>query len=310
MINVTDDASVLSPSARADLAATPTPFAATVVFRDIGKGEMESAIRACGSASPSAVCIGVNPRGHFTTVYYGIDVAGSSAAETIKKAGNPSFKAGDWTQGVRDILVRAEAVSHSRAGATVINQPVTTIEHPVSALPFVIGFGFIGGFILLAYLAIRKQRAAMKAAIENSQRETAEMASRNIRAEAEAEEKASSRSTAPPAPARRQHEAAIPVRRYVPVPPAPPAYSPPVIIDRSGNDFATGLILGQAISQPRVIEREVIRETPRYRTPDPDPAPSSSWSSNDSSSSSDDSSSGGGSSDFNDSGGGGGSSDW
>src|SRR6185295_12874046 len=104
MINVTDDANVLSSSARADLAATPTPFAATVILRDIGKGEMESAIHACGSASPSAVCVGVSPKGHFATVYYGIDVAGTGSAETIKKAGNQSFKVGDWSQGVRDIL--------------------------------------------------------------------------------------------------------------------------------------------------------------------------------------------------------------
>ncbi len=310
MIKVTDEANVLTPAARADLAATPTPFAATVVFREVGKGEMESAIHACGSASPNAVCIGVNPRGHFTTVYYGIDVAASSAAETIKKAGNPSFRAGDWSQGVKDILVRAEAVSHSRAGVAVINQPVTTVEHPVSALPFVIGFGFLGGFVLLAYVAIRKQRAAMKLAIENSQREAAEMASRNIRAETR-------ESAARPAPrARRTNEAAIPTPRHVPrppIPPSPPApfvHSSTVVVDRGGNDFATGLVLGQAISQPRIVEREIIRETPRYRTPDPEPARSSYSSSDSGSSSWSDSSSGGGSSDFGDSGGGGGSSDW
>src|SRR6185295_7014994 len=119
-------------------------FAATVILRDIGKGEMESAIHACGSASPSAVCVGVSPKGHFATVYYGIDVAGTGSAETIKKAGNQSFKVGDWSQGVRDILVRAEAVSHSRSGVAVINQPVTMVEHPVSAVPFVVGFGFLG----------------------------------------------------------------------------------------------------------------------------------------------------------------------
>lgn len=305
MINVTDEISVLTPSARADLAATPTPFSVTVVFGSRPKPEFDVSTHACGSASPNALCIGVNPAGHFTAVYYGIDVAGPGASDTIKKAGNQSFKGGDYAQGVKDIVSRAEALSHSRSGAAVINQPVTTVEHPVSAVPFVIGFGFLGGFVLLAYMAIRKQRAAMKTAIENSQREAAEMASRNIKAGFGDEPKA-------PAPPRHRPAPAPVAPRYATAPTAtPPSYAPPVVIDRGGNDFATGLILGQAISQPRVVvEREIIHETPRYRAPDPEPSRSSHDSDSGGSSSFSDSSSGGGSSDFGDSGGGGGSSDW
>lgn len=338
MIQVQDYTGTLDSAQRADLQATPSPFRTTVVFQDVPKGVMETSMQAC-SRAPDALCVGVNPHHRFVSVFYGIDVADQGAANTIKKAGNSSFANADWSQGVKDIVVRAEAVGHARQGQVVINQPRVVVDHGVPVAPFVIGFGVLAALVVAIAVSVRRSRRRMEQAAQDVREEAAELASANIARNPKYQpDPAPTVHTAPTVPrlpvvnslrddtpaqlVSRSQAKREAIMRGQPMPTfsRQPYYAPPVVtvpMASPVNDFATGVILGQAMSRP-AVEREVIVERerpsysppsyspPSYRSPDPDP-PSYGGSSDTS-----DSSGGGGTTDFgsSDSSGGGGSTDF
>lgn len=207
------------------------------------------------------------------------------------------------------------------ATSPIIDEPGFLSQHPF--LSFLIFAALIFGVIQLVRYVLRKNREAREA--EEAAEAAFQRQQRFLR-----EEPAS-------APRKRQETAQAPA----------PAPTTTVINNTPSNDgLVTGLLIGNALSQPRVVEREVVREptrtgasggsgysppapvTPTYTPPPspPEPRRSSSRSSDggggssfdwgSSSSSSSDSGGGGGSSydsggGFDSSsGGGGGGSDW
>lgn len=298
MIKVTDSVGILSSAQNLDLQNTSTPFNTKVFFLGIDRGSLETQMHQCGSSSPTALCIGVNPKGRFTSIFYGIDVAPTYAETAIVKAGNQSFRDGDWAQGVKDIVMRAQASQVSRTGASVvIQQPVQTIEKSVPVWPFLLGFGLMA----LLFLVIWKLLKRTKTTMENLQNEAGEYASRNIEADKDEDVNKKFETVNKP---KDLHIYSNPKSDITNA----SKYPQPFIVTNqsSNNDLVTGVLLGEALSRPA----PVIVETPRHHTPSPDYSSSSSSDSG-SSSSFGDSFGGGGSSGFGgggDFGGGGGSS--
>jgi uncharacterized membrane protein YgcG len=322
-VRVEDSAQVLSPAQKTDLEAISTPHKVVALLENpASKDALQQHVKACVS-TPNTLCIGVSPKLRYTWTEIGLDT-GIRAADyqQVGRAGNVDFKAavgGDadgWPNGIKSIISRAQVLAHRELAAptgVVIQQPQTVVEHPVSAAPFLVGFGVLASLIgVAAFFVLRAQRRTREA-LENSQRETAELASRNVRDQDWAE----------------AVTARVGARRAVEKPRAyspgsnpgvfreghgflPLAQPPAVVVDRSGNDMASGILIGQALSQP-TYRHESYRPLPRDVIPAPrsrrDETPAPSYSSSSSSSSTSSYSSGGGS-DYSSSSGGGGGGDF
>lgn len=348
MIEIIDEAGTLTPAARADLAATPSQFRVRALFVSAPTREALDARVSAAVTSPSTLAIGVDPGHHWTFTHFGVDTGVRSGDyQMVARAGLADFKAGDWAGGAKAIASRAQAVAQQRSSGTpvIVQQPTTVVDHGVSPWPFVIGFGALTLLGYVLYRALRAKGDRIAEAAEDMKREAAEMASKNIEADvtakfdaslakhkskasakfdasmakrkASAEKSALPRSTTDEyiertAHARPRGGLAAPAQRPLNVTNVTygTAYAPaPVIVRDSSSDMLTGMMIGDAMSRPAGIEREVVVERSYHSSPAPEPAPSSydsgssgsSWSDSSSSSSSYDS--GGSSGDF---GGGGG----
>lgn len=258
--------------------------------------------------SGNTLAIGIDPVHRYTFTHFGSRLGiPASDFQTIAHAGNADFKAGNWAGGLRAIIGAARADQHELALQTmIVPRPVTVIEHPVSPWPFVIGGLVIIVLTIAAWRWLRRRQQESEQVLGDFREEADKLRSRNDEEQTWHDRMAArqQRAQAPvPLPLREQIAAAPPlsgrpmtiVRERV-----IERQAAPVIVQQqaSGNDMLTGMLIGQAIAQPRVVEVE----RHRSRTPAPEPSSSSSSWDSGSSSSWDSGSSGGG---F-DSGGGGG----
>lgn len=300
MIEIQDRTNTLTAQERASISEHPTPFVGKVIVGAPSKDQLKADVHACVT-SPNTVCVGVDPAHRFTWTEIGVDVGVRSGDyQQVGRAGNADFKDGRWADGVNAILSRAAILSRRSESATavVIQQPTQVIEKSVSGWAVFGVFAAIGAtFLAIAFYA-RRQRRLAQDTIENMQRETAELASRNI----------------------REGEFTIPAGGSVRLRgtgkigndgrlESPVLMSPQVIVQGgNNNDFLTGMVVGDALSHRS--EPPLYSHHHHHRTPTPEPSYSSSRSSGSDGggSSFDWSSGGGGGGDFSggDSGGGGG----
>ena len=271
-IKIHDDAALLSSSDRSAIesAASSWRFDTHLLIRVVpGTGELDDAAHAAITA-PGVVVIAIDPTHHHTAVRFGTATRVKPADyDSIAKAGNAHFRAGEWGAGIAAIGTRAEASAEAKVAMAVSNEPVV-IEQGLSTGAWVgisLLFAAIVGVIVLVVRRMRRNEERFASAASDLVLETSGHRSRNENLDAGRDFDARlGRSSA----ARAQ-----------------PAYCPPVstvVIDRGGgNDLLTGVLLGEAMSD-RHSAREVVYEE-RSSSRD-DGGSSSSW---DSSSSSDDS---------------------
>lgn len=254
---------------------------------------LDSAVHECITA-PNVVCIGIDPKHRFSYTHFGTATGvRPSDFNLIAAAGNTYFRTGDWAGGATSIADRAYESAKSASstvvvapGPTIMNQTTTT-----NVSGWWIFFGvLLGCGVLAAVIALVRKQKRLDKDMGSFREERNEYLDANV-----------SRMTAPePTPRSRR----VPTTRPYVSPTPQPAPPQTVVVDRGGSgDMLTGMLIGQAISRPTVVEREVVVErhhaAPAPSRHDDDGGSSSSgWGS---SSSSD---SGGGGSSF-DSGGGG-----
>lgn len=244
--------------------------------------------------SSNTVAIGVDPVHHYTFTHFGTGTGISPTDyQSIAHAGNGEFHVGRWADGIRAIVNAASAAStEGQRGSVVIQQPTTVVDHEVSPWPFVVGGGVL--ILVFAFLwhVIRKRQRAVDQSINEFKDEAQELRSRNIEEQGWHDKMAAQM---PVDKATRMAVAASPILPAPPMPAQPPrpanagsgvgrmeldrmlareraAASVPIIVNQSSNDgFLTGMLMGEEMSRPAVVEREVIRETPRYDPPSYDP---------------------------------------
>jgi hypothetical protein len=245
--------------------------------------------------TPNVVVIAIDPSAGRVVTRFGRNTGiRSGDFDAISKAGNASFHNHAWRQGIEAIAARAQASATPQVVQVPVqvpmqvpatNQPVI-VQVPVAAPP--VQHGMSGGDIFLTLLLVggcaglvfwlfrraRKEREDFQNALDENRLETAELRSRNVESMTMPEDPAPVRTAptprrAPPAPsgtvAASYHQDA---RRPVP-PPAPvniynstSGYGPPARSD----GFVEGMLMGELLSQPRVVERDVIVERERPTT--------------------------------------------
>lgn len=279
---------------------------------------------------PGVVVIAVDPINHRTAVRFGTGThVKAGDFDSIAKAGNAHFRAGEWAAGIEAIGVRAQASAQSKVAMSVSNEPVIIQNGLTTGAWVAIGFMFVSviGLAVWWWRRSRKELEKAAAALEQNRLETGELISHNARKLDE--DSFDDRLAARQRRSREEHAGlALDSRlasrspgglggRTLPTGAAPigptghtgptypgggaGGYSGPnpatVIINQqpSNDGFLTGLLVGEAL-QPHqtVIEREVVRE--RYEDP-PDSGGSSSPFDGSSSSSGDSGSSDSGGSD-------------
>jgi uncharacterized membrane protein YgcG len=308
MTTVSDSTNTLSPSSRSELEGVQSRSPVHIVFKESpSQAALGHDMDAC-IATPSTICIGVDPVHRWTSTRFGVDSGVRSGDfQQVARAGNLDFKQGDWAGGVKAIISRAEVLSvkSNAPSAVILQQPV--IEHGVPAWPFVVGFGVLA--IVTAWIIVSVRRRTQKAledankAIQDVRTEAAELAGKNIDEDhwgerLEASQEARRRSARHPI-----HHDRVPARHGDQGLPASPstAASPSVVVVGGGGspaDFATGLLVGEALESGRGRRQRTPTPIPIPRR-EPTPAPSYSGGGDDSPSSSfssggDDSSFGGG----------------
>ena len=141
MITVHDLSGVLP--AGSDLAMYPTKYDVTVEFNGQWP-TLDGLTRAAHECmtNPNKVCIFVDPQHKHVAVRFGTDTGITPANfDMVSKAGNAQFHDGDWVNGVKAILSRAEVTSTKSNQATAVIVQQSTVEHPVPVWPFVLGIG-------------------------------------------------------------------------------------------------------------------------------------------------------------------------
>lgn len=255
--------------------------------------------------TPNTLAIGLDPTHRFTNMHFGSGLGvPSSEFNAIRASGNSEFKQGHWAAGLETIIKNADAeIGLARMSTQIATTPVIVqqpvIEHPVSAVPFVVGGLFILATVILMWrwIARRQQRSEAEArkVVDGFREEADELRSRNIKEAAyyskiESKDAQSTVKTAG-VPIVRQREVAA-AHKYIPpvhLPRSAPATTrqvanlgrPHVTVVNNGsnsNDLALGIAIGQ-MSTPRVVERVVERSST------PAPSRSSSYDSGSSSSS-------------------------
>lgn len=263
---------------------------------------------------PNVVCAGVDPVQHRTRVHFGTATGVRPVDyDAIAAAGNYQFKTGNWIGGFEMIANRAtESIASARPSITVA--PVVVREQHASGWGLLFLVLFIVAVLTTLFFILRWQYRVRKR-LNSLDEERNEYLSANVKRITDPEPAPTSQAsgfTRPSAPAN-------PGPATFSSSPSPaPAPSQVIVNQRSGGssgDFATGLILGNMMSTPRVVEREVIHERPSYssrRDDDDAGGGGSSWggSSYDSGGSDDGGSSDSGGWDSGGSDSGGGGSDW
>lgn len=262
-VEVRDQIGALSPQALADLVATPTQHRVIANFVHVGsESELDMLVSKC-ITTPNTICVGVDPALRKTRSHFGVDTGvPSSTFQQVALAGNLDFKSGDWANGIKSIIARANAVSvRSDRPAAVVLQ-TTKVEQPFPVWPFLVGGGMLLVLVIGVVWWLRRREQAARKVLDDARGEVGEMASRNI--EHDRIEEFDRR-------IRQRHVVGTvttsPKRVVQPVPP-----SSTVIVNNpsAGNgDFLTGMMVGEALSYHRTPEPEYRR----HRTPTPIPVP-------------------------------------
>lgn len=267
--------------------------------------------------SANTLAIGIDPVHHYTFTHFGTGTGISrSDYQGVARAGNGEFHAGNWAAGIRAIINAANAASsEGQHGTVVVQEPTTVVEHSAAAWPYLLGFGVMAVICLIAWRWMRRKSVAIEQAAQEARDEAHEMRTRNIEEQGWHDALKEKMPVAPSVSApviasvppvalpayRRGASRSVPAR-YIPHPNYAPA-AVPIIVNQGTNDgLLTGLLIGESMGRPSVVEREVIHESPNYER-DTGSDGGSSSSSFDSSPSFDSGSSGGG---FDSGGGGGG----
>ncbi len=244
--------------------------------------------------SPNVVVVGIDPVGNHVSVRFGKNIGVKQGDfDSVSKSGNAHFHNREWVAGIETIVLRAQASAQSSTAISQSSEPVYVKQGLSGEVIFLIVV-LVCGFAGLAIWLYRRQRADRDKSIEamNELREEAsEYRTRNVEMmtmpDSASDPVPGRRRTVQSAqPAQSRRSAVQPRSRPAPAPLPPsvpwtPPAPAPVIVDRSGNDFATGLLVGEALSQPRVAEREVVvereeRHSRRSRDRDDDDAGGSS----------------------------------
>jgi hypothetical protein len=214
-------------------------------------------------ASANVVVVAIDPSHHKTIVRFGT-ATGVKAGDfdSISKAGNAHFRSGEWAAGIEAIAIRAKASRDAVVALSQSNEPVV-VQGGLDPWAWGLIAALVVGFAGLALWIWRKgkhERAQYEKVLNETTAEAQELRSRNIK-EADWESKIGA--AAPTAPASASRVAA-PVRRQrgrtvqtVAVP------QPQVIVRDGGNDFLTGMLVGESMNRPApttVVEREVVHE--------------------------------------------------
>jgi uncharacterized membrane protein YgcG len=270
-VTVNDLTNTLTPTAKADLEATPTQHRVKANFLNTSsQQDMDRLMGDCVD-TPNTVCIGVDPVHHWTFSHFGVDTGVRSSDFTqVAKAGDLDFKQAQWTDGIKSIISRANAVSikSNAPAAVVINQPVVEKDFPL--WPF-----FLGGVIMIIGIIAfvewaRKKNQQAQDTLNDARSEVFEMASRNIN---QGELSSFDKKLSPECTewldknkenvfnvtSNRQkggitaakvttHKAVKPVHHYNPATGERHRTPAPVVVNNSSNDLLTGVLVGQAIS--------------------------------------------------------------
>jgi uncharacterized membrane protein YgcG len=192
-VKVFDSVGVLTSAQRAELEGITSPHTVKLLLQNTSsKPEFQNVIKTCVD-SANTICAGVSPKLRYTWTEIGIDTGiRSGDYNQVGRAGNVELKIGlggdsqGYVDGFKAIISRAQVLAHRETAVptpVVIHQPrtETVVEHPVSAWPFVIGFGVIGALVGVVWFISHRQQKRTQRALENAEREAAEMAQRNIR---------------------------------------------------------------------------------------------------------------------------------
>jgi len=188
--------------------------------------------------SANTLAIGVDPVHHYTFTHFGVGAGvPRDQYQEIARAGNGEFKQGHWGAGINAIIANATAARHeARSTNTTIVVPtqVTTVEHPIPVLPFVIG----GAVLLLGFFLLwrwnKRRSAEVAKTLNDFQSEAQQMRSRNIEEQG------------------WHDKFGEKVRRSKAARPAAPSQQPQVIVTGSNNDgMLTGLIIGESLASRR-----------------------------------------------------------
>lgn len=241
--------------------------------------------------APNVMAIAIDPQLHKTVVRFGTGTGVKAGDyDSIAKAGNAHLRAGEVKQAIDAIVTRAVA---SRQATTAIS---------ASSEPVVLHQGLSGGewFLLILIAAagcgfvywlwrrwVRSQEAFARA-LDDNRLETAELRSHNAN---EAAWEAKIGETTRPAANSVAPRAAAPVRRtatrptVVASPVVVQPVAPAVVVAPQNDRFVEGMLIGDMLSnrperETRIVEREVVRESPRSND---DGGSSSGWGSGSSS---------------------------
>ncbi len=222
--------------------------------------------------NPNVMVLAIDPSGRVLTRFGKGTGVKTGDFDSISKAGNEHFHNHKWVQGVELVVARAQASAQATVSMSQSATPVT-IEHTHgmsggTVFLIILLFGGMTALVIWLVRRSRKQGEEFKSALDANRMETAELVSRNVDSMTESDQmqdfERRLRASQPARPA--------PVSRPTPAyrgPTPPPVYAPPapapVIINnqqpsRTDDGFVEGMLLGQALSQPRVVEREVIVE--------------------------------------------------
>jgi uncharacterized membrane protein YgcG len=323
-MEVTDSVGALTSAQRAELQGISSPHRVKAFFENPeSQAQLKEHALACVD-TPNTICIGVSPALRFTWTEIGLDTGiRSGDYQQVGRAGNADFKAAvlgtdanGWSNGVKAIVSRAQVLAHQHTAAptpVVIQEHSTVVEHPVSAQPFIVGFGALALLVALVAVVIYRLQKRTERALENSQRETAELAQRNIleeRWESALRERVDGSASGARAGGASARGELRPFRGRVKLGPAPRGE---VVVAPDSSDLAAGIIMGQAMRAAAPYQHTwhpsaaAPAPAPQSYASTPSSTPtSSSWSSSSSSSSFDSYSSGGGGGSFDSNSGGGG----
>lgn len=260
-LKIHDQANLLSSADRSALesAATSWRFETHVLIQHTaGSAELDDAAHAA-ITTPNTVVIAVDPQRHHTAVRFGSAThVKPGDYDSISKAGNAHFRAGEWGAGLAAIGTRAEASAESRVAMSVSNEPVV-IEKGLSTGTWVgiaLLFGAVVTCLVVVLRKMRRQQAAFASTSSALIEEASEYRGRNMDA-------ADQRSFDERLTAFRLSRGAGLGNTYSTASGYYPQAPAPVIVNGGGggggNDLLTGVLIGEQLGG-RQSTREVIYE--------------------------------------------------
>jgi membrane protein implicated in regulation of membrane protease activity len=230
--------------------------------------------------SPSVVVIALDTAHHKVAVRFGTNTGVKQGDfDSVSKAGNAHFHAGEIRDGIDAILLRAQASAQSAVAMSESNAPVVVQEGLSGGAwaGIIILFAIVAGTVVWLWRRSRKDRDSFEKTLNDSRDQVAELRAHNAR-EADWEDSiqanqkgwtAAKRPAPEPAPVTRRETP--PPRYAAPAyggPPPAPVYinnPPPVIVNQGGSGgsgYVEGMLMGEILSQPRerevIVEREVV----------------------------------------------------